>query len=163
MKATYGFATAMMVLGLAAANPALAGGFVQAEGEFTVDIDFSTLTLTPVNQNCLIKVEGVVNFTGTLDGIASAGTRALASASCEDVATLPPGAYEDVFTSALEFAGTINGEPIVTDISYRGKTHIGGDIDAVMVPSNGLRGRLSVDATVAAGGTYRGLLVMPHR
>ncbi len=143
---------------LGASTPISAGGFVGAKGDFTVEIDFSTLSLTPVDENCLLVVEGVVNFTGTLEGIATARTRALASASCEVVSTSPPGAYEDVFTSAFEFAGKINGQPVVSDITYRGNTALGGDINAVFLPSNGLRGRLKVDGIVAVGGSYKGFL-----
>ncbi len=144
---TFGFST-----------PAWAGGFKWANGGFTVEIDFSTFALRPVDENCLITVEGLVNFTGTLEGIATARTRALAQASCDTVATSPPGAYEDVFTSAFEFAGKIDGRPVVADLTYRGRTEIGGEIDAVLIPSNGLKGRLFVEAIVAEGGSYKGLL-----
>lgn len=143
--------------------PASAGELIRAKGNFTVEIDFSTLSLKPVDENCLLTVEGVISFTGTLEGIASARTRALALASCGDVSTLPPGAYEDVFTSAFEFAGKVDGRPIVADLRYRGRTALGGDIDAILIPSNGLKGRLFVDAIVAAGGSYNGFLkVVKH-
>lgn len=116
------------------------------------------LALTPVDENCLVVVEGVVNSSGTLEGIAFARTRALASASCEEVSRLPPGDSEDVFNSAFEFAGKINGQPIVADPTYCGQIAPGRGIGAVLVPSNGLRGRLSVDAIVAVGGSYKGFL-----
>jgi hypothetical protein len=136
---------------------------VRAEGDFTVEVDFTTLSLNPVDENCLLTIEGVVNFSGTLEGIASARTRALAFASCGDVSTLPPGAYEDIFTSAFEFAGKINGRPVIADLTYRGRTALGGEIDAVFIPSNGLKGRLFVDAIVAVGGSYKGFLkVVDH-
>lgn len=152
LLATFGFSV-----------PTLAGDLVRAKGEFTVAIDFSTFELTAVDENCLLTVEGVVTFTGTLEGIAPARTRALASASCEVVATSPPGAYEDVFTSAFEFAGKVDGRPVVADFDYRGKTALGGSIDAVLAPSNGLRGRLFVDGIVAVGGSYNGYLrVLGH-
>lgn len=138
--------------------PTWAGEFIRAQGDFTVEIDFSTLALNPVDENCLITVEGVVKFTGTLEGIAAARTRALAFASCSEVSMSPPGAYEDIFTSAFEFAGKVDGRPIVADLTYRGRTALGGEIDAVFVPSNGLRGRLFVDAIVAVGGSYSGFL-----
>ena len=158
-------AIVMSILGFS--PPAAAGELIRARGDFTVEIDFSTLSLTPVDENCLITVEGVVNFTGTLQGIASSRTRALALASCGDVAVLPPGAYEDVFTSAFEFAGKVDGKvagrPIVADFTYRGRTALGGAIDAVLIPSNGLRGRLSVDGIVAVGGSYSGFLRITDR
>ena len=152
----------MLMLGASGISAqAWSGEFVLAEGDFTVGIDFPTLTLTQIDENCLLEVEGVVTFTGTLEGIASARTRALTSASCVDVASFPPGAFEDVFTSKLEFAGTIDGHPIVADFTYRGETEIGGAIEAVFIGSDGLRGRLSVDAIVAVGGSYKGLLRVP--
>ena len=156
-------ASAMLLGALGASSPLRAGDVVRAQGEFTVAIDFATLSLTPVDEHCLIVVEGVVDFSGTLDGIATARTRALAAASCEEVAELPPGAYEDVFTSAFEFAGKVAGRPVVADIVYRGETAIGGDIDATFVLGDGLRGVLAVDATVAVGGTYAGLLKLDGR
>ncbi len=147
---------ALVTLGVSA--PAGAGEFIRAQGDFTVEIDFSTLALQPVGENCLITVEAIVNFTGTLEGIATARTRALALASCTDVSMLPPGAYDDVFTSAFEFAGKVDDRAIVADLTYRGRTALGGEIDAVFIPSNGLKGRLFVDAIVAVGGSYSGFL-----
>ena len=156
-------AGALVLVAAGAFFPAWAREVVRAEGEFTVRIDFATLVLTPVDEHCLIVVEGIVDFTGTLDGIATARTRALATASCEEVAVLPPGAYEDVFTSAFEFAGKIAGRPVVADIVYRGDTAIGGGIDALFILSSGLEGVLTVDATVAVGGTYQGRLKLGDR
>lgn len=158
MRLSIGIATAMALGVLGPLSPAWAQNVVRAQGEFTVTIDFPTLSLTPVDEHCLIVVEGVVEFSGTLDGIAPSRTRALAFASCEEVAVLPPGAYEDVFTAALEFAGKVADRPVVADIAYRGATAIGGNVDGVLIVSDGLGGRLAVDATVAVGGTYRGLL-----
>ncbi len=163
-KSMIGLALATVLGALGTAPPASAGGLVRAEGTFTVAIDFPTLTLTPVDdESCLLEVEGVVTFTGTLEGIAPSRTRALAAAPCEFVARNPPGAYEDVFTAALEFAGEVDGRPVVADLTYRGDTAIGGHVDGVMVASNGLRGRLSVDGIVAAGGTYKGFLIVTDR
>ena len=158
MKHTISFTLAFVLSVLGVSVPSWAGELVRAKGDFTVEIDFSTLSLKPVDENCLLTVEGVVNFSGTLEGIASARTRALAFASCDDVSTLPPGAYKDMFTSAFEFAGKVDGRPIVADLTYRGRTELGGEIDAVFIPSNGLGGRLFVDAIVAVGGSYNGFL-----
>jgi hypothetical protein len=63
-----------------------------------------------------------------------------------------------VFTSKFEFAGKISGQPIVFDMTYRGDTAIGGDISGVFVPANGVKGLLSVNATAAVGGSYKGFL-----
>ncbi len=160
MKNAVSITLAIFLFGMSAS--AEAGGFVHASGEFTVEIDFASLELTPVDENCLLTVEGVVRFTGTLQGFAPGRTRALALASCSDVAAVPPGTFEDVFTSALEFAGKIDGQPIVADLTYRGRTAVGGAIDAVIVLSNSARGRLFVDAIVAAGGTYSGYLKLTN-
>ena len=150
--------TLVVMLSTLGSGPASASKLIRAKGTFTVEIDFTTLTLTPVNENCLITVEGKIIFEGTLEGIANARTRALALASCDVVSTSPPGAYEDVFTSAFEFAGKVDGQPTVADFTYRGSTALGGEIDAILVPSNGLIGRLHVDAIVAVGGSYNGFL-----
>lgn len=163
MKRSIQLALSLMLLACLSSVHAKGHGVVRASGDFTVEIDFSTLSLTPVNGDCLIVVEGFVTFTGTLQGIAFSRTRALAAASCDQVALQPPGNYEDVFTSALEFAGTVDGRPVVADLTYRGDTALGGAIDAVLVPSNGLGGRLRVDGIVAAGGTYRGFLRFTDR
>ncbi len=161
MKKAIRFTFVMILGALGLSNTAWAGGWggaVRASGDFTVEIDFSSLQLTPVGENCLLTVEGVVHFTGTLEGFAPARTRALAQASCDVVATTPPGSYEDVFTSAFEFAGTVDGRPVVADFDYRGRTEIGGEINAVLAPSNGLKGRLFVEGIVAQGGSYSGYL-----
>lgn len=143
---------------LGAATPASADHRLVAKGEFTATVDFSTLTLTPVGDDCLLVVEGLIEFTGTLEGIAPARTRALVLATCDEVAVNPPGAFKDVFSSQLEFAGRVNGNPTIADITYRGVTEVGGGIEALFVASNGLRGVLKVDAIVAVGGTYKGFL-----
>lgn len=152
-------ATLLWVFGATAA--ASADNWVPARGAFTANVDFSTLTLTPVGDDCLLVVEGLIEFTGTLDGAAPARTRALILASCSEVAVTPPGTFKDVFTSRLEFAGTVNGAPAVGDIVYRGITEVGGGIEAVLVLSNGLRGVLKVEAVVAVGGTYKGFVRAP--
>ena len=153
-------ATLLWVLGITA--PVSADERMPAMGDFTADADFSTLSLTPVGDNCLLVVEGVVKFPGTLDGIAPARTRALVLASCPEVAVTPPGTFKDVFSSRLEFAGTVNGTPTIADITYRGVTEVGGDIKARMFLSKGLRGVLRVEAIVVVGGTYDGFL-KPNR
>ncbi len=134
------------------------GRLIRAEGKFTVEIDFSTLQLTPVKDQCFLEIKGIATFTGTLEGVAPGRTRALAFADCRTVASVPPGVYEDVFRSRLEFVGTVKGKPTFFDISYRGITQVGGGIDAVMLLSNGAKGLFKVDAIVAEGGSYEGFI-----
>ena len=143
---------------LGVANPVSAEGMIKASGNFRVSADFATLILTPVGANCLLEISGVVEFTGTLEGVAPGRTRALVLAPCQDVSVTPPGTFKDVFNSRLEFAGTVNGEPTVAHITYRGATEVGGDIEALMLPFNGLNGELEVKAIVAAGGSYTGFV-----
>ncbi len=133
---------------------------VRAQGEFTAAVDFSTLTLTPVGRNCLLRVDGELEFTGTIEGLAAGTTSALLLASCDDVAVTPPGTFKDVFRSRLEFWGTVDGEPVIADLTYQGITQVGGGIRAVFRFSNGLRGVLKVDAIVAVGGSYKGIVLL---
>ena len=143
-----------VVVGMAV--PVSAAQPVTAEGEFEAIIDFGTLTLTPVGANCLLEVSGTLIFTGTLEGGAPAKTSALVAAPCNAVGNNPPGAFPDVFKSELEFTGTVNGEPVTSDITYQGITQVGGGIEAKMILPNGLSGTLDVDAIVAVGGPYTG-------
>ena len=135
------------------------GQRLPANGVFTADVDFTTLTLTPVGNNCVLEVEGQLFFTGTLEGAASGKTRAFVLASCADVAVNPPGTFKDVFRSTLEFTGMVNGIPTFADITYQGTTEVGGSIKALMLLSNGLKGNLKVEAIVVLGGTYEGFII----
>lgn len=145
---------AVMIVGMAA--PVSAAPPVPASGDFTATVDFSSLTLTPVGANCLLDVMGVLVFGGTLEGPATAHTRALVAAPCDAVSSNPPGTFPDVFMSELEFNGKVNGESVTADITYQGITQVGGDIEAKLVLSNGLTGVLDVEAIVAVGGSYSG-------
>jgi len=133
---------------------------IPAVGEFAAIVDFETLALTPVGANCLLEVSGRLEFSGTLVGSAPGTTRALVFAGCPDVASNPPGAFRDVFMSQLEFVGTVDGVPIIADLTYQGNTEVGGDIVALMRLSSGVSGHLEVDARVAEGGTYGGFVTM---
>ena len=133
---------------------------VDAAGAFDAIVDFSTLTLTPRGQNCLIDVRGTLVFTGTLTGSADAHTTALAFATCEEVATNPPGTFPDVFKSELAFAGTVNGEPVEATGWYMGRSEPGGAIDGRLVLQGDVRGEMDVDARIAVGGTYQGSVVV---
>lgn len=138
--------------------PVYAADSIKANGEFIANVDFTTLTLAPVGVNCLLEVDGNLEFSGTLEGIAIGTTRALVFASCEDVAVNPPGTFKDVFRSRLEFLGTVNGEPATADLTYLGITEVGGAIKAKFILNNGLKGVMKVDAIVAVGGSYRGVV-----
>ena len=156
--AAIAIASSGMAVSDADADDARKDRLIRAKGEFTVEIDFSTLRLIPVKDQCFLEIKGIATFTGTLEGVAPGRTRALASTDCSTVASVPPGAFEDVFRSELEFVGTVKGKPAFFDISYRGVTQIGGAIDAVMLLSNGLKGVFKVDAIVAQGGSYEGFI-----
>lgn len=129
-------------------------------GSYVASIDFTTISLTPRGQNCLLEVEGQLEFTGSIVGTATGRTSALVFATCEEAATTPPGTHPDVFRSVLEFEGTVNGEPATADLQYMGRVAPGGALDGRLVFSNGISGRLDADGIVAVGGTYSGDVVV---
>jgi hypothetical protein len=139
---------------------ALATRQIQTSGHFDAIVDFSTLTLTPRGRNCLLQVNGQLVFTGTIEGAATGQTSALVFAPCADVATNPPGTYPDVFRSELVFEGTVDGEPAGANVLYMGRVQPGGQIAGRLILSNGVQGRLEVEAQVAVGGEYRGSVVV---
>uniref|UniRef100_A0A7S3L9X6 Lipid/polyisoprenoid-binding YceI-like domain-containing protein n=1 Tax=Amphora coffeiformis TaxID=265554 RepID=A0A7S3L9X6_9STRA len=133
----------------------------EASGSFDTQLDFSTLTFTPIGSNrCRIEVEGTLMFTGTLVGEAKAKTSALAMASCEEVQANPPGDIPDTFQSKLIFEGEIDGTDIITDIIWNGSTEAGGSIEksGMTFPGSGVAGQLKVIAQVGFGGEYEGKL-----
>ncbi|HUF26423.1 MAG TPA: hypothetical protein VMM18_05505 [Gemmatimonadaceae bacterium] len=133
---------------------------VETAGSFAAFVDFSTLTLTPRGQNCLLTVDGQLVFTGTIEGTATGTTSALVFAPCSDVATTPPGTFPDVFKSELAFEGTVDGEPVRADVLYMGRVQPGGRIDGRLVFHGDVRGELEAEAIVAVGGEYRGSVVV---
>lgn len=133
---------------------------VETSGHFDAMVDFSTLTLTPRGSNCLLEVEGRLVFTGTIEGTASGQTSALVFAPCADVATTPPGTYPDVFRSEAVFEGTVDGQPAQANLLYMGRVQPGGRIEGRLILSNGVAGRLEVEAQVAVGGEYHGSVVV---
>ena len=133
---------------------------VETTGHFDAVVDFSTLTLTPRGRNCLLQVNGQLVFTGTIEGVATGQTSALVLAPCADVATTPPGTFPDVFKSELVFEGTVDGEPARANLLYMGRVQPGGQIEGRLVLSNGVQGRLEVEARVAVGGEYHGSVVV---
>ena len=153
-------APAFTVASHSAELAATAARQVQTSGHFDAIVDFSTLTLTPRGRNCLLEVSGRLVFTGTIQGTATGRTSALVSAPCPDVATTPPGTFSDVFKSELVFDGTVDGEPARANLLYMGQVQPGGQIAGRLIWSNGVVGRLEVDARVAVGGDYRGAVVV---
>jgi hypothetical protein len=135
---------------------------VETAGTFDAIVDFSTLTLTPRGSNCLLEVEGRLEFSGTIEGTAVGQTSALVFAPCEDVGDLnnPPGTFPDVFKSELDFEGTVDGEPAEAKVLYMGQVEPPGDIEGRLIFSNGVQGQLDVTARVAVGGDYRGSVVV---
>jgi hypothetical protein len=133
---------------------------VEVSGTFDALVDFSTLSLTPRGRNCLLEVSGRLVFHGTIEGVGTGRTSALVSAPCDVVATTPPGTFSDVFKSELVFEGTIDGEPARANVLYMGGVEPGGHISGRLVFSNGVQGRLNVEAQVAVGGEYKGAVVV---
>lgn len=138
--------------------PGTAAARARAAGSFTATLDLATLTLVDVGpQGCLLSVDGVLTFTGTIDGAAPGTTNALVAAPCASVATTPPGTFADVFAFRGTFAGNVGGEPASATLTYAGVTRPGGAIRAAMTMRGGAIAVLDVHATVGVGGTYVGL------
>ncbi len=133
---------------------------IATSGQFDALVDFSTLTLTPRGRNCLLEVGGRLVFTGTIQGTAVGRTRALVFAPCADVASTPPGTFRDVFKSELVFTGTVDGRTARANVLYTGGVEPGGKIAGRLLFSQGVAGRLKVEARVAVGGKYRGTVVV---
>jgi len=153
-------APAASVQARSSARVASAAGQVQVSGHFDAIVDFTTVRLTPKGRNCLLDVDGRLVFTGTIEGTAVAHTSALESAPCSDVATNPPGTFSDVFKSEAVFTGTVGGVPARANLLYLGQVEPGGHIVGRLVWSNGVAGKVDVDAQVAVGGEYRGSVVV---
>jgi hypothetical protein len=134
---------------------------IDATGNFTANVDFSTLTLTPRGNNCVLSVSGQLVFTGTISGTTSGRTTAMVLAPCADVATTPPGTFRDVFKSPFTFTGTVAGQPVEATGVYQGGVDPGGHIDGEILFLQGMHGVLRVNAVVAQGGSYRGTVVLP--
>ena len=134
---------------------------IDATGDFTANVDFSTLTLTPRGRNCLLSVSGQLVFTGTIVGTSNGRTTAMVLAPCADVATTPPGTFRDVFKSPFTFTGTVAGQPVEATGVYQGGVDPGGHIDGEILFLQGIHGVLRVNAVVAQGGSYRGTVVLP--
>lgn len=148
---------------LTGSSPALAtvgSGQVATSGLFDAIVDFSTLSLTPRGRNCLLQVKGQLVFHGTIEGVATGQTTALVFATCDEVASSPPGTDPDVFRSELVFEGTVAGQPATAHVLYQGRVQPGGHIDGRLIFSNGVAGELDAQAQVAVGGEYQGSVVV---
>ena len=144
----------------ASAVSASASRQVQVSGLFDAIVDFSTLSLTPRGSNCLLQVDGQLVFHGTIEGVADGTTTALVFATCEEVASQPPGTDPDVFQSRATFEGTVDGEPATAKLLYAGRVQPGGHIDGRLIFSDGVSGKLDASSQVAVGGTYDGSVVV---
>jgi len=143
------------VAGLLPAHGALASS--PLAGAFQANVDFSSVRLRDIPPaSCLLTVNGVLTFTGSLVGAAAGTTQALEAAPCSAVAANPPGTFFDVFQFRGRYVGTVNGRHIDTALTYSGVTHVGGHIDAIIALRDGGVGLLRASATVAVGGTYTG-------
>lgn len=156
MKKLMVVSIALVALMFAATPSVSAAPPMPASGSFQAQIDFETLQLTPQGNNCILEVEGALDFQGTLEGRASGRTTALVFAPCADVAESPPGTFRDVFKSDLHFTGTVDGEPTTAHIVFQGQVAEGGATRAIIRLSDGLIGVLKVEGVVAVGGSYEG-------
>jgi hypothetical protein len=159
---TFTLLTVFLVVGTA--SPVTAADKLPASGTFTAMVDFASFTFTPVGVNCLLEVNGQLDFIGTLEGTAAGTTRALVLAPCEEVADFennPPGTFKDVFKSELVFTGTVDGTPATAEMTYQGITEASGNIEAHILLKNGLKGNLDVEAVVIIGGSYEGFVRLP--
>ncbi len=119
-------ASAMISVGVVAA-PGVTETRAVARGEFTVTFDLASVNLQPVGDKaCKLTADTTLTFTGTLVGAAEGATVVLIAASCDDVATTPPGTFADVFTFVGDFAGTIDGEAAEAKLGYAGATRASG-------------------------------------
>lgn len=138
--------------------PALAHERMSANGNFTVVLDFATLTLTPQGHKCQLAAQNKLIFSGSLDGEASGSITVLVAATCEQVATNPPGTFADRFESQLLFSGTLDGAPLSSQMVYKGTSAAGGTVAGKLKLSGDIHGNLEVTAVAGQGGTYVGNL-----
>jgi hypothetical protein len=133
---------------------------ILAAGEFVPEPDFANATLIPQGNHCIVQIDGVLIFNGTLQGLASGTSTVRIFAACAEVEL--PGSladYRSVFRSEGVFVGTVDGAPAEADFVYQGRSEVGGRVDARIHFSSGLQGVLHVDAEVAEGGSYEGFVI----
>lgn len=143
---------------IALASPVSATSHVVASGSFTAQIDPASITLAPAaGGNCVLTVNGVLTFSGTVTGTATGTTTALIFASCDQVATTPPGTFADVFRFVGDFTGAVAAQPTSGSLTYAGTSRAGGNITAFIRLRGDSAALLRADAVVAVGGSYRGI------
>lgn len=148
---------AVLAVAGAMVSPGTATARGRAAGSFTATLDVASVVLRDVGpQGCRLSVNGVLTFTGTIEGAAAGTTDALIAAPCASVATTPPGTYADVFVFRGRFAGEIDGEAAAAALTYAGVTRAGGAIRAAMTMRSGAVALLEVQAAAGLGGTYAG-------
>lgn len=155
-------ATAVVASPVAVAAPPAAvadRGAQPADGSFVASVDFSTLQATDVRGNkCEFVVEGVLSFSGAIDGEAVGTTTAVIFAPCAEALASPPGTSFDTFRFEGDFTGTVLDEPTTGTVRYFGVTRVGGQIDAtVLLQGEDAHLAARADAQVAVGGTYSGV------
>ena len=151
-------ACSVLLASMSLAHPTSALSPVVASGTFTAQINPASITLAPaVGGNCVLTVNGVLTFSGTLDGTATGTTTALIFATCDQVATTPPGTFADVFRFVGDYAGTVAGQPASGSLTYAGSARAGGAITALITLRGDSSALLRADAVVAVGGSYRGI------
>lgn len=154
------FVLVVALLAAGAIGSVSADDAIRVRGDIEASIDFDTISFTPAGTYCLLEVEGVLVFTGSIEGRASGTTQALVFDTCDVVEMALPGTIDDVFRSDLIFGGLIDGLPTFAAMTYRGRTENLGQVRAEIDLSQGANGRLRVTAAVAVGGTYRGFVKM---
>jgi hypothetical protein len=129
-------------------------------GEFVPDPDFHNATLTAQGSHCILQLPGELNFSGTVEGVGNGTSTVRLFAPCADVEI--PGslsAFRSVFRSEGAFVGMVEGEAAQADFVYKGRSELGGRVDARMHFSGSLQGVLHVAAKVAEGGSYQGFVI----
>lgn len=131
----------------------------RAAGTFVAAVDFGTLAADPTagGRHCELTVQGVLTFSGTLEGSAEGTTTASVLAPCEVVLAAPPGTYRDVFRFTGTFTGTVAGSATTGSLDYAGVSFPGGSIGATIQLDGASTARLRADATLGVGGTYTGV------
>ncbi|HYN28863.1 MAG TPA: hypothetical protein VES95_03195 [Dermatophilaceae bacterium] len=130
-----------------------------ASGTFTIAADFTTLSASPAahGRHCTVTLQGVLTFTGTLEGGAEGSITARILAPCDQALASPPGTFRDVFRFTGGFEGAIGGVTASGALTYAGVTSPGGSIGAVIRLRGTSTAVLRADAAVGVGGSYTGV------
>jgi hypothetical protein len=142
--------------------PAAAAGPIAADGTFTVSLFPPFVTRDIGRHKCELRVQGELNFTGTLVGIAKGTTIALIDAPCIQAVSQPPGTFSDRFRFDGHYTGSVDRvDGICGKLSYAGTTHPGGAIDAtIKLRAGGTLATLRTEgAELGVGGRYHGTAI----